>query len=105
MSELITLLWQATLETIYMGSVAALASGAAGLFMGIMLVVTAPGNIVAKPYLFRTLSALVNVGRSVPFIILMVAVVPFTRLLVGTSIGTQAAIVPLIVAATPYVAR
>ena len=105
MNEITGLLWQAILETLYMVALSACISGLFGLIGGVLLVTTAPGNIAAAPFFFRVLTALINFGRSVPFIILMVAVVPFTRFVVGTSIGTDAAIVPLIVAAIPYVAR
>jgi D-methionine transport system permease protein len=105
MNEITLLLWQATLETLYMVALSACVSGLLGLIGGVLLVTTAPGNIAAAPLFWRVLTALVNFGRSVPFIILMVAVVPFTRLIVGTSIGTDAAVVPLIIAAIPYVAR
>ena len=67
--------------------------------------VTKPGQILARPRLQVLLGTLVNIGRSVPFIILLVAIIPFTRLIVGTSIGTIAAIVPLTVGAIPFVAR
>jgi ABC-type methionine transport system permease subunit len=105
MSEVAGLLWQATLETMYMVCVSALFSALGGLVGGVLLVVTAPGNVAESALLHRTLTAVVNIGRSIPFIILMVAVVPLTRLIVGTSIGTDAAIVPLILAAIPYVSR
>jgi D-methionine transport system permease protein len=105
MNEIAGLLWQATLETLYMVALSACVSGLFGLIGGVLLVITAPGNIAAAPLFWRVLTALVNFGRSVPFIILMVAVVPFTRFIVGTSIGTDAAVVPLIIAAIPYVAR
>jgi D-methionine transport system permease protein len=105
MREAIALLWQATLETLYMVCVAALFSGLGGLVGGVLLVVTATGNVAGSPLLHRILASAVNIGRSIPFIILMVAVVPLTRWIVGTSIGTDAAIVPLILAAIPYVSR
>jgi ABC-type methionine transport system permease subunit len=104
-STLAGLLWQGTLETLYMVGVAAIFSALGGLVGGVLLVATAPGNISPAPIFHRTLAFIVNIGRSIPFIILMVAVVPLTRLIVGTSIGTDAAIVPLILAAIPYVAR
>jgi ABC-type metal ion transport system, permease component len=77
----------------------------AGLPLGVVLSVTSPGNILQNRPLNVLLSLLVNVGRSIPFIILMVAIIPFTRMIAGTSIGTNAAIVPLSVAAIPFVAR
>jgi D-methionine transport system permease protein len=105
MKEIAGLVWQATLETAYMVALSAFVSALGGLAVGIALVITAPGKVAPRPILFRVLTSAVNVARSIPFIILMVAVVPFTRLVVGTSIGTDAAIVPLIIAAIPYVAR
>lgn len=105
MTELWTLLLTSTLETLYMVGVSAVFAAAGGLALGILLVVTAPGGVLAAPAIHKTLAALANVGRSIPFIIIVVAIVPFTRLVVGTSIGTDAAIVPLVVGAIPYVAR
>jgi ABC-type methionine transport system permease subunit len=93
------------METLYMVGVAALFCAAGGLALGILLVVTAPGGVLPAPLAYKTLTALTNLGRSIPFIIIVVAIVPFTRLIVGTSIGTDAAIVPLVVGAIPYVAR
>ena len=80
-------------------------SALVGVPLGILLVVTGPGHVMERPLLHRVLGLVVNVGRSVPFIILLVAIVPFTRLVVGTSIGTAAAIVPLSIAAIPFVGR
>jgi ABC-type methionine transport system permease subunit len=88
-----------------MVGIAAVLCGAGGLALGILLVVTAPGRILSAPAIHKVLTVLTNVGRSIPFIIIVVAVVPFTRLVVGTSIGTNAAIVPLVIGAVPYVAR
>jgi ABC-type methionine transport system permease subunit len=105
MVEVASLLWHATLETLSMVCVAACFSSIGGLVAGVLLVATAKGNVAQAPVFHRTLAAIVNIGRSIPFIILMVAVVPLTRLIVGTSIGTDAAIVPLTLAAIPYVAR
>ena len=105
MHELAGLLWQATLETLYMVCVSGLFSALGGLVGGVLLVATAKGGVAEAPIVHRALAAIVNVGRSIPFIILMVAVVPLTRLVVGTSIGTDAAIVPLILGAIPYMAR
>jgi D-methionine transport system permease protein len=76
-----------------------------GLPLGVVLFVTSRGQIEEAPVLNRILGLAVNAGRSVPFIILLVAIVPLTRILVGTSIGTIAAIVPLSLGATPFVAR
>ncbi|MCE9672288.1 ABC transporter permease [Myxococcus stipitatus] len=103
--ELAHSLWVATLETLYMTSVAGVLVVLAGLPLGVLLVLTDRGGLWERPGLNRVLGTLVNVGRSVPFIILMVAIVPLTRLLVGTTIGTTAAIVPLVVAAIPFMGR
>ncbi|WP_324669585.1 methionine ABC transporter permease [Geochorda subterranea] len=99
------LLWQATLETLYMTGVATLLAHLAGIPMGVLLVVTDRGHVLEHRWLHEVLAAVVNIGRSVPFIILLVAIIPFTRWVVGTSIGTSAAMVPLTVAAIPFVAR
>jgi len=105
MNELTSLLWQSTLETLYMVAVAALFSACGGLALGLLLVLTRPNGILAAKWLNRFLETITNMARSIPFIILLVAIVPFTRFVVGTSIGTDAAIVPLVVGAIPYVAR
>jgi D-methionine transport system permease protein len=99
------LLLDALLETLLMVGVSSALAALAGIPLGVVLVVTGPGHIRQSPVLHRALGALVNVGRSTPFIILLVAIIPLTRFLVGTSIGTAAAIVPLTVAAVPFVAR
>lgn len=104
-SELVASLWTATVETLYMTAVSAVLVVLAGLPLGVLLVITDRGGLWERPLLHRALGTLVNVGRSVPFIILMVAIVPLTRLLVGTTIGTTAAIVPLVVAAIPFMGR
>lgn len=104
-AELLDALWTATGETLYMTAVAGVLVALAGLPLGVLLVVTDRGGLWEHPVLQRALGTLVNVGRSVPFIILMVAIVPLTRALVGTTIGTTAAIVPLVVAAIPFMGR
>ena len=76
-----------------------------GLPIGVLLVITGPNHIRPNPAIHSALSVIVNIGRSLPFIILLVAIVPFTRLVVGTSIGTIGAIVPLTVSAIPFFAR
>ena len=76
-----------------------------GLPLGIILVITSKGHILDWPALNKVLSIIVNVTRSLPFIILMIFIIPFTRLIAGTSIGTNATVVPLVVAAVPFFAR
>jgi D-methionine transport system permease protein len=104
-AEIIKLLTQATLETLYMVAVSALLGTVLGLPLGVFLATSARGDLFAAPWLNWFLGIIVNATRSTPFIILVVAIIPFTRLIAGTSIGTSAAIVPLIVAATPFIAR
>lgn len=99
------LYWQAMNETFVMVGWSAAIAIVVGLPVGVALVVTRPGGLHPVPVLSFLLDAIINVGRSLPFIILMVAIIPFTRALVGTSIGTQAAIVPLAVASIPFYAR
>jgi D-methionine transport system permease protein len=98
-------LWDATRETAYMVGIATLFTILLGLPLGVLLVTTDRGHIWEMPRLNRVLGAIVNVGRSLPFIILLVAVVPLTRAIVGTTIGSTAAIVPLTIAAIPFFAR
>ncbi len=99
------MLWQGTRETLYMVAVSVFISHCIGLPLGVLLTTTDKGHILQNLPINRVLGAIVNVGRSIPFIILMVAIIPFTRFVAGTSIGTTAAIVPLTVAAIPFVAR
>ncbi|OSN08313.1 DL-methionine transporter permease subunit [Lonsdalea iberica] len=92
-------------ETIVMTLVSGFFGFVLGLPVGVLLYITRPGQIIANPKLYRALSAIVNIFRSIPFIILLVWMIPFTRMIVGTSIGLQAAIVPLTVGAAPFIAR
>lgn len=98
-------LWTALLQTLEMVAVSGLIGFLAGLPLALLLVATAPGGIWPQSAANRLLGLLVNGVRSVPFIILLVALIPLTRLITGTSIGTGAAIVPLAIGATPYFAR
>ena len=102
---MINLLITALGDTLIMVSASALFGCLLGLPLGVALYVTKPGQILANPLLNRLLGIVVNIGRSVPFIILLVAIIPLTRLIVGTSIGTIAAIVPLTIGAIPFIAR
>ncbi len=103
--EMIRLIAASTGETLYMVAVAALIATAFGLPLGIFLATSGKGELFAAPWVNRVLGVIVNATRSTPFIILVVAIIPFTRLIAGTSIGTSAAIVPLTIAATPFIAR
>ena len=104
-AELGPLLWQGTLETLWMVLPAALIAEVLGVALGVLLTLTRPGGLKANGAVFGVLDALVNVGRSLPFIILLVLLIPLTRLITGTSIGSTAAIVPLTITAIPFVAR
>lgn len=99
------LLLQALWETAVMVAASAAIAVLLGLPLAVLLLVTSPGHIAANAAVNRPLGLVVNAVRSVPFIILMVAIVPFTRLVAGTSIGTAAAVVPLSLAATAFIAR
>lgn len=101
----LSLLLNASVETLYMVVVSGLIATIVGLPLGITLYVTRKGNFLEHRATYQALAMIVNVTRSIPFIILMIAVIPFTRLLIGTSIGTNAAIVPLSLAAMPFIAR
>lgn len=103
--DIIGLLADSLAETIYMVAVSALIATLAGIPLGVVLVTTSRGHVMENRKLNAILGAVVNATRSTPFIILMVAIIPLTRLLVGTSIGTNAAIVPLAIAATPFLGR
>jgi D-methionine transport system permease protein len=103
--EMIRLIANSTGETLYMVAVSALIATALGLPLGVFLATSGKGELFAAPWLNRILGVIVNATRSTPFIILVVAIIPFTRLIAGTSIGTNAAMVPLTIAATPFIAR
>ena len=104
-ANLIALLYDATLQTLYMVAVSTLLGTVFGLPLGVFLATSQRGELLSAPWLNKVLGLVVNAARSVPFIILVVAIIPFTRLVAGTSIGTTAAIVPLTIAAVPFIAR
>lgn len=99
------LLLEATVETLYMILVSGLVTALIGGLIGVLLFALKPGQILGHAKIYWILSAVINIGRSFPFIILMLAITPFTRMLVGSSIGTNAAIVALTIAAIPFFAR
>ncbi|MCC4236531.1 ABC transporter permease [Vibrio anguillarum] len=99
------LLLMATWQTLYMVAVAGIVGFVVGIPLGVILHTTKKGGLLENTQLNRILGAIVNIGRSVPFLVLMVAIIPVTKLLVGTFIGTTAAIVPLTIGAIPFVAR
>lgn len=106
MSEaMILLLCRGIWETLVMTFVSGFFGFVLGLPLGVLLYITRPGQIIENRTLYRSLSALVNIFRAIPFIILLVWMIPFTRAIVGTSIGLWAAIVPLTIGAAPFIAR
>lgn len=98
-------LTQATLQTIWMVGLSGLVSVLLGLPLGVLLHASSPGGLRPMPRTNRVVGAVVNVTRSLPFIILMVALIPVTRLITGTSVGSTAAAVPLAIGAIPFFAR
>ncbi|SHI16308.1 methionine ABC transporter permease [Ferrimonas marina] len=104
-SDLIPLLWGATVQTLQMVFLSGLIAALLGIPLGVILHLTKAGQLMENLTINRILGVIVNAGRSVPFIILLVAIIPFTRMVVGTSIGTMAAVVPLTVGAIPFIAR
>jgi D-methionine transport system permease protein len=104
-NNIIQLLTQGTLETIYMVVLSGFIAVLFGLPLGIILFTTRRGGILQHTFYNKGLSFIVNIIRAIPFIILLIALIPFTRFIIGTSIGTNAAIVPLSISAIPFVAR
>ncbi len=100
-NEFAAALW----ETLYMVALSTLFSGLLGFALALVMILTGARGLRPNRGLYSTLDVLVNLLRSFPFIILMIAIIPMTRLIVGTSIGSTASIVPLTIAATPFVAR
>lgn len=98
-------LWDATVETLYMTAVSALIAGVLGIVLGTVLVVTDRRGIGPHPRLYWVLDKLVNLFRSIPFVILIALVGPLTRIMTGTTIGTTAALVPLVIGTVPFYAR
>jgi D-methionine transport system permease protein len=105
MPLLLERLWQGLLDTLLMVGVSSLLALLAGIPLAVFLVTSGRGGLFEAPRLNRLLGAIVNLFRSIPFLILMVALIPFTRLVVGTTYGVWAAVVPLTIAATPFFAR
>ena len=104
-AEVLPLLTKALGETVYMVVVSMAIASAIGVPLGVLLHTTAKGQILENLLLNQTVGSIVNAVRSIPFIILMVAIIPLTRFLVGSAIGTTAAIVPLVIASIPFIGR
>lgn len=92
-------------ETLYMTLASTFFAYIIGLPIGVMLIVFAPGGVHPRRWLYKTLDIIVNLTRSIPFIILLIAIMPFTRLVAGTTIGSTASMIPLSLSAAPFVAR
>ena len=104
-ADMIPLLNKALGETVYMVVVSMIIATIIGVPLGVLLHTTSKGQILESLAVNRIVGAIVNAVRSIPFIILLVAIIPFTRLLVGSAIGTTAAMVPLVIAAIPFIGR
>lgn len=98
-------LWESTVQTLYMTGVSALIAGVLGIILGTLLVVIDRRGILPHPGLYWVLDKLVNLFRSIPFVILIALVGPLTRIITGTTIGTTAALVPLVIGTVPFYAR
>ncbi|WP_459166590.1 methionine ABC transporter permease [Aeromonas taiwanensis] len=105
LDTLLDLMYQGTVETLYMVGVAALFTLLLGLPIGVLLVVTRKEGVLPLPRVNMVLGLLINIGRSLPFVVLLIALIPLTRLLVGTTLGSTAAIVPITLGAFPFFAR
>ena len=95
---------KATIDTLIMVGISGLIAGVLGIALGVTLVVTREGNILGNKFVYLILDKIVNIFRSIPFIILAMLLIPFTRFIIGTTIGIPGAIVPLVVATVPFVA-
>ena len=98
-------MWLALQETLYMVALAALFTFVLGLILGVVLYLTGPVGVLGNRIVYGILGAVVNVGRSLPFIILLISIMPLTRIIVGTSLGATAAVVPLTLGTAPFFAR
>jgi len=103
--DLWPLLLDGTLDTLYMVILAALFTLLIGLPLGILLFITRREGVLPAPHLNQLLGSIINVGRSLPFIVLLIALIPFTRIIVGTTLGSTAAVVPITIGAFPFFAR
>jgi D-methionine transport system permease protein len=103
--DLWPLLWDGTLDTLYMVGLAALFTVVIGLPLGVLLFITRRDGVLPAPRANQIIGSVVNVGRSLPFIVLLIALIPLTRIIVGTTLGSTAAVVPITIGAFPFFAR
>lgn len=104
-SAMINMIWWGLLQTLYMTLASTLISYILGIPMGVILVACDKDGVKSMPVLHKILNIVVNITRSIPFLILLIAVLPITRFITGTTIGSNATIVPLVMAAAPFIAR
>jgi len=104
-NEILQLVFNATGETLYMVLLAGLFTLLIGLPLGVLLFISRRGGIYPMPQLHKSLGGLVNLGRSLPFVVMLIALIPLTRLIVGTTLGSTAAVVPITIGAFPFFAR
>lgn len=103
--DFIDLMLNATLETGYMVGMASFFTVVVGLPVGVLLFISRKGGVAPLPWLNQSLGSVINIGRSLPFVVLLIALIPLTRLIVGTTLGSTAAIVPITIGAFPFFAR
>ncbi|NLC37730.1 MAG: ABC transporter permease [Clostridia bacterium] len=103
--QIFFMVWQGLLETLYMVFISTFLAHLVGIPLGVILVITGPDHITENRAINQALGAVINMGRSIPFIILLISLLPFTRWVVGTTIGPTAVIPPLTIGAIPFVAR
>ncbi|WP_413498077.1 methionine ABC transporter permease [Buttiauxella gaviniae] len=103
--DLWPLLLDGSLDTLYMVSLAALLTVLIGLPLGVLLFLTRRDGVLPAPLFNQVIGSVVNVGRSLPFIVLLIALIPFTRIIIGTTLGSTAAVVPITIGAFPFFAR
>ena len=104
-STMINMIWWGLLQTLYMTLASTLISYVLGIPMGVILVACDKDGVKPLPIVHKILDIIVNITRSIPFLILLIAVIPITRFITGTTIGSTATIVPLVMAAAPFIAR
>lgn len=103
--ELWPMLLNGTLETVYMVALATFFTVLIGLPIGVLLYISRANGLLPMPKINAVLGTIINIGRSLPFIVLLIALIPFTRLLIGTTLGSTAAVVPITIGAFPFFAR
>jgi len=101
----VPIIWKSIIETFQMVTVSLVFSVVLGVLLGILLVLTRPGQSFENKFVYNLFNVIVNILRSIPFIILLFFILPFTKFIAGTTIGVQGVIVPLVIYTAPYIAR